>query len=426
MPNSVAIEFTKSLDRNKLIALNLFWLGFIIYIVSYTISATEQVNFVVCNVFQIIGIALFIPSAVYVSSLRFENSYLKVLLLLYICWSLGVILRGIEFDYFSIKQMLFSTNFGVFLYFVPLILLFPRDLVFYKKVFDVIIVLSIFFLLYSLLFIKELVYPYANTTSQAIIEYFSQQLSLPAGFLLLTSIYHTRKKNIFAIIILGLTFILSVIRARRGLMFMSLTMLMFSYLIFQIANKAKILSLVMSFFLITILAYSAVRVYEKNRTDTFGYITERFGQKTRSGVEQYFYRDLKTQDWIVGKGYNGMYYCPGVEEGVGKITIYRKVIETGYLQVILNGGLISLGLFLLMAIPAVIKGIFFSENFLSKASGVWIFLFLTYMYPGTFTIFSMHYILVWIAIGICFSPDLRNLPDSTIKELFSSPKPLNQ
>ena len=39
-------------DKTSVAAINLFWLGFIIYVVSYTISATDEVNYVVCNVFQ--------------------------------------------------------------------------------------------------------------------------------------------------------------------------------------------------------------------------------------------------------------------------------------------------------------------------------------------------------------------------------------
>ena len=46
----------ESLDRTSVAAINLFWLGFIIYVVSYTISTTDEVNYVVCNVFQLLGL----------------------------------------------------------------------------------------------------------------------------------------------------------------------------------------------------------------------------------------------------------------------------------------------------------------------------------------------------------------------------------
>jgi len=201
-------------------------------------------------------------------------------------------------------------------------------------------------------------------------------------------------------------------------------MLFCSYLIYHYINKTKVVNLVLSLFLITIITFISIRIYNENRKDTFSLITERINQRTRSEVVKFFYRDMEVKDWIIGKGLNGEYFCPGVTEGVGRITIFRRVVETGYLQVILNGGLISLVLLLLIAIPAMIRGIFYSNNILSKAAGIWIFLFLLYMYPGTITKFSLHYLIVWISIGISYSKQICSLPDETIREMFTSKQKL--
>jgi len=222
---------------------------------------------------------------------------------------------------------------------------------------------------------------------------------------------------------MALTFLLAVIRARRGLMFMSLSMMIVAMVFYQINNKAKVVNIVLSFFFVLIVAFGSIKLYENNSKTTFSLITERIGQQTRKEVEHYFYRDLTTKDWIIGKGFNGKYFCPGVNEGPGRISIYRTVIETGYLQIILNGGLISLIIMLLIVIPSIIKGIFYSKNTLAKAAGCWIFLFLLYMYPGSMTVFSLYYILVWISVGICYSKTLLNLTDEEIaKELLSRDK----
>ena len=411
-------------DKGTLTALKLFWLGFIIYIVSFTISTSDQVNYVVCNIFQIFGLLLLVPSAILLIRFKFENKYLRIIYFLYCCWLLGVIIRGIEFDYLSVKRLLFDPNAGFFLYLVPLVMLFPKDPKYLKKVFDVIIFFCFVFFIYDLIFLKLLLYPLNDMRSQAIIEYFSQQLGLPGGFLLLTFVYHTRKRNLLVLITLLFMFILTVIRARRGLMFMSFSMIAFSYFIYQLTNKEKVVTILFSLLLVLSIYYAGEKIYNENRKDTFFLITERIGQRTRTGVEQYFFSDLKTKDWILGRGINGKYFCPGVEEGIGRVSIFRRVIETGYLQVILNGGLVSLGLLLLIAIPAIIKGLFFSKNILSKASGVWIFLFLLFMYPGTMTIFSLNYILVWMSIGICYSNQIRNMPDTELKELLSTKRKL--
>jgi len=424
MSENNKIVLGEHVDRTSVAATNLFWLGFIIYAVSYTISATDEVNYVVCNVFQLLGLFMLLPSSAVLIYLKIDNSYLRMLFFTFILWQFATVIRGIEFDYEVTKQLLFDPNSGVFLYLAPVIMLIPVNISYLKKIFQTIIILSVFFILYDMIFISQLLYPRENMRSQAMIEFFTQQLSLCGGFLLLTFFYHTKKTNLFILFTMAATFILAVIRARRGLIFMSFSMLFFSYLIYHYINKTKVVNIVLSLFLITMVTFVAIKVYNENRKNTFSLITERINQRTRSEVVKYFYRDMQIKDWIIGKGLNGEYFCPGVTEGVGRITIFRRVVETGYLQVILNGGLISLVLLLLIAIPGMIRGIFYSNNILSKAAGIWIFLFLLYMYPGTITKFSMHYLLVWISIGICYSKQICSLPDETIREMFTSKQKL--
>lgn len=409
-------------DEKNTIPLNIFWLGFLIYIFSYLIAQSDKVSYALCNVFQIIGLLMFIPSAVFLIRFKVENRYLGSVYILFLLWSAGVFLRGISFDYDSVKRLLFRPDSGIFLYLLPLVLLFPRGPVFFKKVFNVVVILGVIYLILCLIFIKDLLIAYSDVRSQSVMEYFTQHLSLPSGFLLLTFIYHSAKRKWFAIFIIVISFVLAVLRARRGLMFITFNIMFFAYLIYQYVNKTKVINIILSIFIIILVSAIAVKIYNDNRKGTFSLITERMGQQTRSEVEQYFFSDLKSKDWVIGKGINGQYFCPGVTEGVGRVSIYRRVIETGYLQVILNGGIISLGLLLLIAIPAIFKGLFYSKNVLSKTAAIWIFLFLLYMYPGTLTIFSMHYILVWISIGICFSNELRNMSDSRILEILNRKK----
>jgi hypothetical protein len=420
MTENQEIQLEKNSDRLTNTASDLFWLGFVIYSASYTISTTEQVNYVVCNLFQVFGLFLLLPSSILLISFKINNAYLKILFFIYIFWLVLTVLRGVEFDYLTIKQLLFDPNTGLFLYLSPLILLIPVNINFLKKTFYAIFVLCIIYLIYNLIFIKELLYPRENMRSQAIFEYFTQQLSLSAGFLMITYVYHSRKFNLLVFFTMAVTFILAVIRARRGLIIMTFSIFFFTYLIYQYYNKTKVVNIILSVFLITFLTFISIRIYNENRKDTFSLITERISQRTRSEVEQYFYRDMQTKDWIIGKGLNGEYFCPGVTEGIGKISIYRKVVETGYLQVILNGGIISLFLLLLITVPAMIMGIFYSKNILSKAAGIWILLFFVYMYPGTVTKFSMHYLLVWISVSICYSEQIRNLSDDYIKSMLNS------
>jgi hypothetical protein len=125
---------------------------------------------------------------------------------------------------------------------------------------------------------------------------------------------------------------------------------------------------------------------------------------------------MNTQDWIIGKGMNGKYFCPGID--VNDRTGYRRIIETDYLNIILKGGIISLGLLILILVPAIIKGLFYSKNLLSKAAAFWIFLWLIDLYPASVNAFSLNNLLVWLSIGICYSKTIRNISESGIKSYF--------
>lgn len=124
---------------------------------------------------------------------------------------------------------------------------------------------------------------------------------------------------------------------------------------------------------------------------------------------------MKPLDWIIGKGINGQYFCPGVIVGEGTISVYRRGIETDFLNIILKGGIISLGLKLLIAIPAMFLGFLKSKNLLSKASAIWIMIYLVFLYPSTVTSFTLSYILLWISIGICYTKQVREMSDDEIK-----------
>lgn len=363
---------------------------------------------------------MIIPSSVLLMEFKIENSYLRVIFLLYVVWLITVVLRGISLDYDSVKQMLFNPIRGVLQYFVPFVILFRKSFTFYKRLFDAIYVMGLIYLIFSLLVIKQIISPSSYYLSQGIVENFSQHLSFTSGFLLLTFIYHSKFRNLFSVFIVFLTFLFAVLRARRGLMFMSFSMLFFAFIVYQYVNKTKVINMVLSIFLVLSLSYLAMRVYQENRKDTFGLLTERIGDDTRSEVERYFYSDFKTKDWLIGRGMNGQYFCPGVEDGEGRLSVYRGVIETGFLQIILNGGIVSLLLFVLIAVPGMLKGIFTSNNLLSKAAGIWIVLFFLYAYPGGPAIFTLNYTLVWLSIGICYSEKIRRMSDGDILALLKS------
>ena len=286
-----------------------------------------------------------------------------------------------------------------------------------KKAFNVIVILGIFYIVYDMFFVKDLLYSMGdNLKSQGIIEYFSKTLSIPCGFLLLTYVYYSNKRKLFALFVIVLTFILAVIRARRGLMFMSFSILLFSYFIYYYANKGKLIKFLFPLLLILLIYFFGAKIYNENRNGLFGYITERLYEDTRTGVEECFYNDMNTKDWIIGKGINGSYYCPDID---ADLSIFRNGIETDYLNIILKGGIVSLGLLLLIIVPAIFKGLFCQKIYFQKLQVFGILFYLSDLYPVPVTNFTLNYLLVWISISICYSKYIRNMPESTVIELLN-------
>ncbi len=398
--------------------LNYFWLGFIIYTLSWVITTTTYTNYIVFQSIQILGLLLFIPNAIRLMQWKFESKYLMYVFSIYCAWQLTVLIRGFQFNYEFMKSQIIDPYEGIFPYLAPFILLFPLKPFYLKKVFNVILLLSLFYVIFVMFFKSDILLPDSNLTSQAIIEYFSKTLSISCGFLLLTYQYHSKRRRLLVLLIILLTFYLAAIRARRGLMFISINFLVFSYFIYYYNQRKKIITFIFSILLIFSVYFWVLNVFNENENSMFSYLSERLDENTtatRDGVEVAFFLDMKPINWIIGKGINGSYYCPDID-GDGS-SDYRKGIESDYLNIILKGGIISLALMLLIAIPAIFRGIFYSKNILSKAAGIWILLYLIDLYPTPVTDFTLNYLLVWISIGICHSRKLRNIPESKIKLL---------
>ena len=349
---------------------------------------------------------------------KLENSYLKLLYTLYGLWFLSLFVLDARsfFDKTFLLYFLLNPLYGGMLYLVPAVLLFPKEPVFYKKAFDAIILFCVIYIFYDFMSISYLLSSDQDNVINIDRVETSFDLGISSGFILLTYQYHSNKKKALAMLTILLVLFFAIVRARRGLVTMTTGVILSAYLLYLFYSKRKILVLYFSVLISTLGAFYAANMYHIQKNRIFNFIAERGKEDTRTGVELYFYSDMKPIDWVIGKGLRGEYYCPGIDENAE--TNYRSVIETGYLQIVLKGGLISLVLLVLIMAPAIFKGIFYSKNILSKAAGIWILVALLSLYPATVNTFSMRYLLVWISVGICYSNKIRNIPDEVLSEYF--------
>jgi len=404
--------------------LNLFWVGFSLYTIGFTLATTQISVVKLFIMIQFLGLGLFLFSSIKLFNFKFSSIYLKALYTLFCVWSFIVVLRGLSFNYDFLKETFTNPYGGILLYMTPLILLIPQSIIFYRRVFTVIATLGITFLICSVLFHKLLLDVDIDNDliSQVyIIEFFAKNLSIPSGFLLLTYTYHSKARRFLSIIVITSTILFAVITARRGLVFSFSMILLFYAMILLYRSKRRVLTILIFVLGLSSMSFYMIKEIKDGNFGMFGSLNQRMNEDTRGEVEMYYYADMGTKDWILGRGMSGLVAAPYTNvnsDYVNGKPGYRDGIETDYLNIILKGGIISLGLLLLLAVPAAFKGIFFSKNLLSKAAGIWILLWMIDLYPTTVTSFTLRYLLVWICIGICYSKKLRNIPEGEMKRYF--------
>jgi hypothetical protein len=150
----------------------------------------------------------------------------------------------------------------------------------------------------------------------------------------------------------------------------------------------------------------------------FNKMESRISEDTRSELFRMFFKDLNDH-LAIGKGMNSTYYFPLWNEEIDGVVYgavqYRNLIENGYLQLLLTGGLVHIILFLLVLVPAAIKGIFMSSNQFVKACGILVLLRLIDMLFYGLPTLSLWYILVWISVGVCYKTSIRNMTNDEIR-----------
>ncbi len=388
--------------------INRFLIGMLIY----TVVTNLFFNFLpgtICNIFQMAG--LLICSFYWIklfSKYNISDQYLKISISLLLIWQIYILTKGLVLNYLYIKEYLFVRD-RFLQYFVPLVVFIPvitpyflQKIFYYSYKLGIVFLVTLPFLLLYIL------------SEQSFSEQYVWTFVPGCGFILLTSFYHDKRKVVVSAIVTILAFIIITIMARRNIMLTCAGYLFSSFWIFIFFNKQISLIKKIGYTLLSvILLLAGYGIFVSNQSGAFSKITNRISDDSREGVLIAYFMDMSDTDLLIGKGINGTYYCPGVDYAWTGIELKhrdvddRVYIECGYLQLMLNGGIIYVILYLLVLVPAVIKGFFFSRNIFSKASATFILLWLIDMVPFGLPTFTFRYFLVWFCVAICYSKEIR-------------------
>jgi len=357
-------------------------------------------------------IVFFVYAAVNLLSLKSpKDRYFGQIFPIFILYSFVTVARGFTFSYQDLKSYL-QSPYVFWPFVIPLFCYFKPSITLLACLFRRLYNLAILFLI-SCLFFTELII--SRGPAQIIIP----TLVFGSGLLLLNSSYLLgRKVNIvFVAILIGtLAFIYL---ARRNAV-VTLSGFVIGAYVFHRYNKANVKLFRFFPLIIALLLFFTISVQSFSERLT-GRLSERIYEDSRTDLYDLFYLGMM-DDIFFGKGMGGKYYAPtgGSEvEGVYFEQVdYRDVIETGYLQLILNGGVLYLILYLLVLVPAIVRALTKSNNYLVKSCGISLILWLIDMFIFGLPQLNIQYILIWICVGICYDPTLREKDNTYVSNIF--------
>ena len=358
----------------------------------------------------LMSLGVFIYSSFYLlNDFKFENIYYRFIFLLFFSYQLIIVIRGWSFSYVDIKTYL-QTGYVFWPFMIPLFILFDKKITTFGYLFKWIYYCSVFLLFISLIYPPLL---FKRVTAETFITLF-----VPSGFLLLNATYLSNRKTnlsffLICIGILSLTYL-----ARRSATGTLLGFVVAAYFL-NLINRSKVKIFQYFPLIIIVVTFLLFSQFTENSKEVLlNKMAGRISEDTRSGVFELFFYYLK-DDKIFGNGMDGTYYCPlwdAVVDGEFFAAVkFRNIIENGYLQLYLTGGILHVVLFVLVLLPASLLGILKSSNQFAKACGVLIFLRLVDMLFYGLPALTLAYILVWICAGVCYKKNIRNMTNDEMR-----------
>lgn len=217
------------------------------------------------------------------------------------------------------------------------------------------------------------------------------------GFFLICNQWKNGLEKIFVYFSVIAAFIPVLFLGRRGAT-VSLLLLVSLIYILKLKFKPHLIALLC---IAVIILYYALLHYLTDIENALPILFNRLTDDTRTWAVDEFFRDFRGDvgSYLFGRGSKGMYYS--VTYGS------RGLIESGYLDLILHGGIISLALTVCIYFYAAIMGFFYSRNRLINAMALFLFAQILILYPSTPINLSIGTFGTWFCVACCSNSRLR-------------------
>lgn len=151
-------------------------------------------------------------------------------------------------------------------------------------------------------------------------------------------------------------------------------------------------------------------------SDTIDYSQLNPYADTRTFLYFEVFQDLNFNNaFLFGKGMDAGYSSLAFE------TYNRTMVEVGFLQILMKTGIVGFILYSSVIVSAIYKALGKSKNLYIKAIGLLLASYLLMIFIENVIAFNLLNVIIWICVGMCHSPLIRNLDDAGIRKLFRSP-----
>lgn len=243
-----------------------------------------------------------------------------------------------------------------------------------------------------------------------------------SAFLLGFGGFFSKRQRMLNIIIWAVFFLLMMLNARRNVAFSLLLYAFIAYVFSIIANmKRNIVKSVLIMLISVLIGLFLVLKMDTISSGLFKNMSNRFSEDTRSGVEELFFADFANApitDWIFGRGMDGGYYQIMVNEETGEINDNRTVIETGYLNMMLRGGLVYDVVIVLIMLLAIKRGYSKRNRMCLFLTTILLTYFIDLYTTNPVCAFSVRSILFWFCISVLSN----NVPILKLSQLIRNGK----
>jgi len=340
----------------------------------------------------------------------------RILFYALIFWGLVVIVRS-----FSLSIQDWVTNFGNV--YMALAWLTPATLILGLKIENWKIVLQAIAFMFTLMIIAFLFLPFLELYDEWI------WLLRPISLLLLIGVFRFKTiGRVKAYLIVIIYIIVSTLQERR-MEFLYLAMI-FGFLLldklFEIKLKKSFIKYIITSFLILFTVIFTIG-YEFVSNIVASFIDF---QDSRTFLFTELAQELNNIEKVIGRGSLGTYYSHYFEhtkwytveilkhEWWGD-SATRITTEVGYLQMILKGGYIMLGLNLIFYLYSSYVAIFKSNSKFIKRLGYFILIFTILSLIELRPTFTPIFFILWMAIGTVLNKKYRDMDDHEIEPLIT-------